>query len=120
MSLRRQALIVMAAYYAATGAWPLVHMRSFEAVTGPKTDRWLVKMVAALALANGAVLGFGARRATISAETVALAACSALAFSAIDVVYVTRGRIAPVYLGDAAVELALAAVIAAGDAIANG
>jgi hypothetical protein len=120
MSLRRQALIAMAAYYAAAGAWPLLHMRSFEAVTGAKTDRWLVKTVGALALANGAALAFGARRAAIPAETVALAACSAVAFSAIDVVYVTRGRIAPVYLGDAAIELALAAVIAAGDALANG
>ena len=110
----------MAAYYTATGAWPLVHMRSFEAVTGPKTDRWLVKMVGALALANGAVLAFGARRETVQPETVLLAVCSALAFSAIDVVYVTRGRIAPVYLGDAAVELALAALITAGEALGDG
>ena len=119
MKLRRQTLIAMAAYYVATGAWPILHMRSFEAVTGPKTDHWLVKTVGALALANGAALAFGARREEISAETVALAVCSALAFSAVDVVYVTRGRIAPVYLGDAAVELALAAVIAAGDALGN-
>lgn len=110
----------MAAYYAVTGAWPILHMRSFEAVTGPKTDKWLVKMVGALALANGAVLGFGARREEIGAETIALAVAGAIAFSAIDVVYVTRGRIAPVYLGDAAVELALAAVIAAGDALTDG
>lgn len=110
----------MAAYYAATGAWPLLHVRSFEAVTGPKTDTWLVKTVGALALANGVVLAYGARREEIAAETIALAICGALAFSAIDVVYVTRGRIAPVYLADAAVELALAAVVAAGDALADG
>lgn len=111
MTLRRGALMAMAAYYITTGAWPIVHLRSFEAVTGPKTDRWLVKMVAALAVGNGIALAVGARREKPSAETVALAVCSALAFTAIDVVYVTRGWILPIYLGDAAVELGLAAAI---------
>jgi hypothetical protein len=109
--MRRRALIAMAAYYVATGAWPIVHMASFEAVTGRKVDRWLVKMVGALALANGVVLGLGARREDPSEEGIALAACSALAFTAIDVVYVTRRRIRPVYLADAVVEIALAAAI---------
>jgi hypothetical protein len=105
----------MAVYYAVTGIWPIAHMPSFEAVTGPKTDRWLVKTVAALALANGVALAFGARRETIAAETMALAACSATAFAAIDLLYVSRGTIRPVYLADAAIELALAAAVIAGD-----
>ncbi len=109
--MRRRALAAMAAYYVATGAWPIVHMRSFEAITGPKVDRWLVNMVAALAVANGVALAVGARRDDPSAETVALAVTSALAFTAIDVVYVARGRIRPIYLGDAAVELALCAAV---------
>jgi hypothetical protein len=105
----------MAAYYIVSGLWPLAHMRSFEAVTGPKTDKWLVKTVGALALANGVALAFGARRDSIAAETIALAACSAAAFAAIDLVYVSSGTIRPVYLADAAAELALAAAIIAGD-----
>jgi hypothetical protein len=92
-----------------------LHMRSFEAVTGPKTDRWLVKTVGALALANGVTVAFGLRRDEIADETIALAVCSAVAFSAIDLVYVARGRIRPVYLADAALELALAAAILAGE-----
>ncbi|MBV9438640.1 MAG: hypothetical protein JOZ24_01475, partial [Candidatus Eremiobacteraeota bacterium] len=60
-------------------------------------------------------LAFGARRENVGAETVVLAVCGALAFSAIDVVYVTRGRISPIYLADAAAELALAAAVLAGD-----
>jgi hypothetical protein len=36
--VRRQALVAMAAYYIVSGVWPLAHMRSFEAVTGPKND----------------------------------------------------------------------------------
>ncbi len=32
----------------ATGLWPLVHRRSFEAVTGRKTYWWLVNTVGSL------------------------------------------------------------------------
>jgi len=109
--VRRRALAALAAYYLVTGTWPLVSMRSFEAVTGPKTDRWLVKMVGALAVANGTALAFGTLQDEIADETLVLAACSALAFASIDLVYVARGRISAVYLGDAALELALAATI---------
>jgi hypothetical protein len=101
----------MAAYYVVTGAWPLISMRTFEAVTGPKHDRWLVRMVGALALANGVSLAVGARRAVLSMETVALAVASAIAFAAIDVAYVAKGRIRPVYLADAAAELGFAAAV---------
>jgi len=34
--------------YPLTGLWPLVSLRSFEKVTGPKADDWLVKTVGAL------------------------------------------------------------------------
>jgi presenilin-like A22 family membrane protease len=105
----------MAGYYVASGMWPVVHMRSFETVTGPKTDHWLVKTVAALAIANGVALAFGLRRDAIAVETVALAVCSATAFAAVDAVFVLRGRIRPIYLADAAFELALAAAIVAAD-----
>jgi hypothetical protein len=111
--MRRRALAALAAYYLATGAWPLVSMRSFEAVTGRKTDRWLVKTVGALAFANGAALAFGTVQDEIADETIVLAACSAFAFASIDLIYVARGRIGPIYLGDAALELALAATILA-------
>ena len=35
-------------YWAPFGLWPLVDMRSFEAVTGRKRDRWLVNTVGLL------------------------------------------------------------------------
>jgi hypothetical protein len=112
--MRRRAISVLAAYYVASGVWPLVHMRSFEAVTGPKTEHWLVKTVAVLAVANGVALAAGLQRDEIATETIVLAVCSAAAFTSIDVVYATRGRIAPIYLADAALEVALAAAIVAG------
>ena len=36
------------AYVLVGGAWPLLHVRSFEAVFGKKTDRWLEYTVAGL------------------------------------------------------------------------
>ncbi|MFH5804425.1 hypothetical protein ACG2DA_10255, partial [Alienimonas sp. DA493] len=58
----RRLLVGQGLYYVATGVWPLVHIRSFEFVTGPKTDDWLVQTVGALVLAIGGTLLYGARR----------------------------------------------------------
>ena len=101
------ALAFQAVYYLSTGLWPFVSMRSFEAVTGPKVDRWLVRMVGLLAACDGATIAAGLGAKSPSRETQVLAISSALAFAAIDVAYVCRGRISPIYLGDAAIELAL-------------
>jgi hypothetical protein len=59
---RRRILALQALYYLATGLWPLVHLSSFEAVTGPKTDDWLVHMVGLLAMVSGASLGMAVIR----------------------------------------------------------
>ncbi|MBV8602782.1 MAG: hypothetical protein JO359_14540 [Candidatus Eremiobacteraeota bacterium] len=105
------ALLVQGSYYAITGLWPLVSMRSFEAVTGPKVDRWLVKMVGLLALSNGLALLVGSRRERVSEETRVLAIASIFAFTAVDVVYAAKRRISPIYLADAVAELALLVVL---------
>jgi hypothetical protein len=95
--------------YLATGVWPLVSMRTFERVTGPKVDRWLVKTVGVLVTVIGGVLIVAGRRRTVSDELLLLAAGSAAGLAGIDVVYSTRGRISKVYLLDALGELALVA-----------
>lgn len=97
------------AYYLATGVAPFVSRRAFEAVTGPKVDFWLVRTVGALSAVIGGVLAASARRDRISPELEALGIGAALAFAAIDVAYVGKRRISPVYLVDAALELALIA-----------
>ena len=110
--------VAQGAYYVLTGVWPLVSLRTFEAVTGPKAERWLVQTVGALVAVIGAVLlraGLrGAADARAHPEVPLLATGSAAALAAVDVVYVARGRIPPVYLADAAVELALLVAWAAG------
>ena len=93
--------------YMLTGIWPLVSMHTFELVTGPKTDRWLVKTVGVLVAVIGAVLTVAGVRRQIPAEIPLLAAGSAAGLTAIDVVYSSRGRISKVYLLDAIVETVL-------------
>ncbi len=95
-------------YYAASGLWAVAHRRGFEAVTGRKTDYWLVRMVGLLAAVIGSVLLLGSRGGQRSRETSTLSVGAGLAFTAIDVVYVARRRIAPIYLGDALFHIALA------------
>jgi hypothetical protein len=100
-------------YYAITGIWPLVSLATFEAVTGPKTDDWLVKTVGALVLAIAIALLVGARLDPPSAETFVLGIASAVAFAAVDVVYVLENVVRPIYLADAAVEAVIASILTA-------
>jgi hypothetical protein len=103
-------LAIQSAYYGVTGVWPIVHMPSFEAVTGPKIDDWLVHMVGLLAAAIGVVLGAATVRNRVrSPEVVLLAISSAAAFAAIDIWYGVSGRISSIYLADAGVQIGLIA-----------
>lgn len=88
------------------GMWPIVHLRSFEAVTGPKREGWLVKTVGALVtVVGGALLTAGLRR-RVTPELLLLGAGSAAALAVVDIHYSPQ-RISPVYLLDAVLEGAL-------------
>jgi hypothetical protein len=103
----RLLLAFQAAYFLLTGIWPLVHIRSFMAVTGPKRDLWLVRTVGVLITVVGAVLAAAAWNGNFSFEIFLLAVGCAAALTAIDVIYVTNGTISPIYLADAALEILL-------------
>src|SRR3954453_12803404 len=75
-----------ALYYAATGIWPLLNIHSFERITGPKVERWLVKTVGALVTAGGTSLAIAARDDPGGAEAVILATGSAAALACCRVV----------------------------------
>jgi hypothetical protein len=109
MDQTRKAIAAQGAYYVATGVAPFVSRRAFEAVTGPKREWWLVQTVGALVTAVGAGLLSAAAHDRVTPELESIASGCATALAAIDIVYVARGRIAPAYLGDAAVELVLLA-----------
>ncbi len=79
-------------------------MRSFEAVTGPKHDRWLAQTTGGLIAAVGVALITGAFDHEESRALRLLGIGSALALGAADLVFTARGRISKVYLADAAAE----------------
>jgi hypothetical protein len=103
----RRTLLTQGAYYVGTGVAPFVSRRAFEAVTGPKREWWLVETVGVLVTAVGGGLIGAAARDRVTPELLAIAAGCAGGLAAVDVVYVARGRIAPTYLADAAVQVAL-------------
>jgi hypothetical protein len=87
------------------GLWPLLHLHSFEAVFGPKTDRWLVKTVSGILVVNGLTqLGTTSSMKSI-AQARRLGVGTASVLAVIDLIYVPMGRISKMYLIDAAVEI---------------
>jgi hypothetical protein len=93
--------------YVITGLWPVVHVRSFEWVTGKKYDYFLLHTVGLLLCVIGAVLLEALRRDRVTRELLWLAAGSAAALCAIDIAYFLNGRLPPVYLLDAVIEACL-------------
>lgn len=104
---RSRLALAQGLYFAATGVWPLIDIDSFERVTGPKVDKWLVRPVGILVGVIGATLISAGVRRKVTGETMALAAGSAAGLGAIDAFYAGTARIAPIYLADAAVEAAI-------------
>ena len=94
-----------AMYFMVTGLWGIIHIESFMAVTGPKTDVWLVKTVSVLIIPIGVSLWVAAQKKRIGSETLLLAVGTALGLTIIDVYYSLNGRIRDVYLLDAVVEV---------------
>lgn len=87
------------------GLWPLVHRRSFEAVFGPKNDRWLQHTVAGLLAGNGVaqILATFSPAGLVEARRIGIITATWLL--AIDLKYVTKGDISKTYLLDAAMEV---------------
>jgi energy-converting hydrogenase Eha subunit E len=110
----RIVLRIQAAIYVSTGVWPLINLASFEQVTGPKTDDWLVYTVGLLLAAIGVTLWLGARSERPNSAFVFLAAATAASLAVIDLTYALSGRISSIYLLDAAGEIVLLAAIIAG------
>jgi hypothetical protein len=101
--------LAQGAIYIATGVWPIVSPGTFQLVTGPKLEVWLVKTMGGLITAVGAVLCAAGARGKVSREIRMLAQLSAATLATADVIYSLKGRISRVYLLDAALEGALLA-----------
>ena len=105
--MTRVVAAVQGVYYAATGIWPLMSIYSFETVSGPKTDDWLVRTVAVLVLVVGFVLLSAAIKHDLGTPVRILAIGSAGGLAFIDFYYAMRGVIWPVYMLDGIGEVAL-------------
>src|SRR3954464_12692018 len=97
-------------YFALTGLWPLISIETFQMVTGRKTDHlltgdesdhWLVNTVGALVTANAVVFLAAAWNKRKTIDVAILGISTAMALTAIDVVYGVRGTISALYLVDA-------------------
>ena len=93
-------LIIQGWFYILTGLWPIVHMPSFEKVSGPKTDKWLVRTVSLMILSSGLIFVlFHESRAALF-----LAIMNAFFLMSIDLYYVWKRIIWKSYLVDAVIE----------------
>lgn len=100
--------LVQGIYFLVTGIWPLVSMRTFLLVTGPKTDLWLVKTVGVILAVIGLVLLYAWATGAVNPPVIALAIGAGLGLTIVEIIYVSKKVISPVYLGDAVVEILLA------------
>ena len=91
-------------FYVITGLWPIVHLKSFEKVTGNKREHWLAKSMGALVTAVGAALIVGSLEARPSRTLKVLGMGSAIALGLADLVFAKNSRAPKVYLADAAAE----------------
>jgi hypothetical protein len=95
--------------YVAAGLWPVLDLRSFAKVTGPKPEGWLVKAVGLLLASIGGALIVGAR-AGERRSVPWLGISSAASLGGVALYYSAKRRISPVYLADAAHHLTWAAL----------
>ncbi|MBA3463172.1 MAG: hypothetical protein H0T46_24665 [Deltaproteobacteria bacterium] len=95
-------------FYVVTGLWPIIHLRSFEAVTGRKKEGWLAKSMGGLIAAVGAALIAGSLEKRESAALRVLGMGSAIALGVADLVFAkqqkTHNRHQKAYYADAAAE----------------
>jgi hypothetical protein len=94
-------------FYLLSGLWPILDIKSFEKVTGPKTDDWLVKTVGALIATTGATLVQTGLNKDLSREAALIGAGHALVLGTVSGYYSTKGRISKIYLLDAFTEYLL-------------
>jgi hypothetical protein len=100
-------LWVQSVYYLITALWGLLHIESFMAVTGPKTDVWLVKTVSVLILPVVVCLVAGHLLHVHPLLVILVAATAAAGFAAIDFYYTAGKVIRWVYAVDGVVQTVL-------------
>ncbi|MFG2025987.1 hypothetical protein [Streptomyces sp. NPDC048825] len=96
--------VAQGAFNVVGGLWPLLHLRSFEWVFGPKTDVWLQMTTGGLLVSAGVAQLAAARSPQSASHARRIGLGTASTLLAIDLIYVPKGRIRPTYLLDAAMQ----------------
>jgi cytochrome b subunit of formate dehydrogenase len=104
---QRACIWAHALYFIIGGLWAVVGRRSFEVVTGPKADYWLVRTVGGLLTVSGLVIASASIRDRITPEIRWLAIGSSSVLVAIDAIFAAKGRIRAIYWLDAAANVVL-------------
>jgi hypothetical protein len=99
--------IAHAIYFVIGGLWAIVGRRSFEAITGPKVDYWLVRTVGGLLAATGGAIGLAGASQRITPEIRWLAVATSAVLTLVDIIGTATGRVRRVYLLDAVANLVL-------------
>jgi hypothetical protein len=100
----RALAVAQGAFNVVGGLWPLLHLRSFEWVFGPKSDEWLQMTTGGLLASAGAAQLAAATDPQGPAHARRVGLGTAVTLLAVDLVYVPKGRIRPTYLLDAAMQ----------------
>jgi len=94
-------------FYLLSGLWPMINLKSFEKVTGPKEDDWLVKTTGGLIAAAGATILSAGLRKDQPMETAFIGGGHALVLGTSAGYYASIGRVSKIYFLDAITEYAL-------------
>ncbi|UOU97534.1 hypothetical protein MUU74_13650 [Chryseobacterium daecheongense] len=97
--------LIQGIYFLITGVWPLVHLKSFMEVTGPKTDIWLVQTVAVLILSFSILFFYVAFKKRIVPIYALMGATSTFGLAVIELYYYLQGTLKWVYFIDSAIEM---------------
>ena len=100
--------ILHGAYFVFGGAWPLLSLSTFEVVTGPKYDDWLVRSVALLLVVAGIILLTQPKR-YIERSAVTLAIGTSFSLGCVAMISSAGGWISSVYFLDGTMHLLFAA-----------
>lgn len=84
--------VLQGAYFVLTGVWPLISIDTFQKITGPKTDLWLVKTVGSLIAAVGLVILLAELRGDVAFEIFFLAVGSFDGFKRVNIAVLDEGQ----------------------------
>lgn len=105
-------IYIQAVYFFITGIWPILHIKSFMKVTGPKTDTWLVKTAGTLICCIALTLFSALYSGALPLPVIVLSSSASFSLMFIDIYYSLTGRISLIYLVDALAECIFLVVMA--------